>query len=516
MSDTKKKILKGYKQIGKRFIPPMMTLGVFNEVSWINEILPELIWFGFLNEKFGVRKGIDLGCKISKEAAEIFDKKEPNNFSFLSSYKFLSEAQKNDVIESLAKNNILESLRYGLNTFYDLFPNFPLKFLFSESPRKVTEYDISDFKEFIAPYFDRRNKPAMLIQANAEYILAICGRVFYSEQVGAPDLELIVKRFGSDEEKKASSHVRAYVNFYYGSQKELLTNQWSKYFWDRCFQMEPLILELPVLNEEELNELGDFEQSLIKYMHLLDCGYIERFNKIPKDLSKSENFEIICALLTRQVSIGKRLARNPDILDYHVGTILLRALIDNHITIAWILKDYEDRIRKYILYGLGQEKLYLEHLENVKDEDDDNKDVSKIIDANENWINGQRYSFLTEINVGSWSGLSTREMAEQADCSDLYKFAYTPFSASTHSMWNHVGKYNVTYSDNPLHKYCLIPHDYEMEPRVDILLNSAKYIHKSFSAFDEHFKITCETQSPYNYWLEKIKSKTVNNSHDEA
>jgi len=83
-------------------------------------------------------------------------------------------------------------------------------------------------------------------------------------------------------------------------------------------------------------------------------------------------------------------------------------------------------------------------------------------------------------------------------------------------MWNYVGKYNVTYSDNPLHKYCLIPQDYEMEPRVDILLNSAKYIHKSFSAFDEHFQITCETQSPYNFWLEKIKSKTVNNSKNKA
>ena len=195
---------------------------------------------------------------------------------------------------------------------------------------------------------------------------------------------------------------------------------------------------------------------------------------------------------------------------------MLRALIDNHITIAWIFKDYEDRIRKYILYGLGQEKLYLEHLKNVENKNDDNNDVSKIIDANEDWINGQRYSFLTEINVGSWSGLSTREMAEQADCSDLYKFAYTPFSASTHSMWNHVGKYNVTYSDNPLHKYCLVPTDYEIEPRVDILLNSAKYIQKSFSAFDNYFKIVCETQSPYNFWLEKIKSRTSDNLQDKA
>jgi len=508
MSKSERKILEGYKQVGKRFIPPMLSIGEFRGVSWITEILPELIWFGILNEKLGIRKGIDVGSKIAKNANGIYNKKEPTNFAFLSSYKFLDEPQKKIMLNELSNENILESLRYALSTFYDLFPEFPLDFLFDTPPQNITIHDILNFKETLARYFNRRDKAAMLIQANVEYILAICGRVFYSEKIGVPNLEAIVKEFGSEEEKKASSHVRAYVNSAFGSQKELLTNHWSKYFWNRCFQMEPLLIELPKFNDDDFKELRSFERSLTKYLHILDCGYIERFNKIPKDLSKSENFEIICALLVRQVSIGKRLARNPDILDYHVGTILLRALIDNHITIAWIFKDYEDRIQKYILHGLGQEKLYLEHLEKTKDTDNIAQDVSKIINANENWINSQRYSFLTEVNVGSWSGLPTRVMANQADCTDLYNFAYTPFSASTHSMWNHVGKYNVTTSENPLHKYCLIPTDYEMEPRIDVLLNSAKYIQKSFSAFDGYFNITCETKGPYNYWLDEIEKNT--------
>lgn len=55
-----------------------------------------------------------------------------------------------------------------------------------------------------------------------------------------------------------------------------------------------------------------------------------------------------------------------------------------------------------------------------------------------------------------------------------------------------------------------------MELRVDILLNSAKYIQKSFSAFDKYFQITCETQNPYNFWLEEIESNKSKNINDKA
>ena len=100
------KILENHKQVGKKFIPPMIhSAGVLEEVSWVNEILPELIWFGVINDRLGVKKGTDVGSKLCKIAKKIYNKKEPRNFSYMSSYSFLDDAQQRALIKNLRKPN---------------------------------------------------------------------------------------------------------------------------------------------------------------------------------------------------------------------------------------------------------------------------------------------------------------------------------------------------------------------------------------------------------------------------
>jgi hypothetical protein len=40
-----------------------------------------------------------------------------------------------------------------------------------------------------------------------------------------------------------------------------------------------------------------------------------------------------------------------------MAPIILRAMVDLYITLSWIFKDPLERSKKYIAYGLGQEKL---------------------------------------------------------------------------------------------------------------------------------------------------------------
>jgi hypothetical protein len=53
------KILKDHKRIGKRFVPPLMQLGI-EEVNYINELLPEIIWMGLVFDRIDYRAGINL------------------------------------------------------------------------------------------------------------------------------------------------------------------------------------------------------------------------------------------------------------------------------------------------------------------------------------------------------------------------------------------------------------------------------------------------------------------------
>jgi Family of unknown function (DUF5677) len=178
----------------------------------------------------------------------------------------------------------------------------------------------------------------------------------------------------------------------------------------------------------------------------VDCAREElkqRWSSWQVDLTRNEVHEVIGAIVARQVTLATQIAQSPSIWNGHIAPLVLRAMADVYITIAWILKDPDDRARKFILYGLGQEKLQLEHRKAQIAGREPTLEEQLMIEASEAWINSQRFTFLTEVSLGSWSGLSTRDMAEQAGCLDFYNYVYVPFSPCSHSMWHHISRYNL-------------------------------------------------------------------------
>lgn len=236
------------------------------------------------------------------------------------------------------------------------------------------------------------------------------------------------------------------------------------------------------------------------YCSVVQTALDERWEKLPIELSESEGFEVIGGLMARQATLTIQLAQNPGIWNGHIAPLILRSMTDAHITLAWILSgDFQERSRKYILYGLGQEKKLIEHLKNEA-----NPDMDDLIELKEKWLESQRYPFLTEVNLGSWSGSNTRQMAQEADCETLYKFAYEPFSSVAHNMWQHICLYNLKECQNPLHKFHRVPTIAKVPLDEDFVFRSAKYISKAFQAVDDKFSLTIESMSPMDWYIEKI------------
>lgn len=205
------------------------------------------------------------------------------------------------------------------------------------------------------------------------------------------------------------------------------------------------------------------------------------------DLQMPEVFSVLTALLARQATLAIGFISAPQIWNSHSAPLFLRAMADVHITLSWILLDPKMRVREYIDHGLGQAKLELEHrkkqLESV---DESSKEgLSRIIKANEAWINAQRWHFLVEVNIGAWSGKTTRQMAEEAGIIDFYNYVYIPFTQCAHSTWYHVGRYNSGPSESPLARQLWNPGVPELAPDLWNLSLAAKYLDKSFNIFDE-------------------------------
>src|SRR5579864_1842229 len=74
-----------------------------------------------------------------------------------------------------------------------------------------------------------------------------------------------------------------------------------------------------------------------------------RLNLWPVDFSRNEVHEVIGALLARQVTLAVQLASIPVVWNGHTAPLVLRAMADVYISIAWILKDPLIRSQKFVL-----------------------------------------------------------------------------------------------------------------------------------------------------------------------
>jgi hypothetical protein len=188
----------------------------------------------------------------------------------------------------------------------------------------------------------------------------------------------------------------------------------------------------------------------------------------------------------------------------NMAPLVLRCMTDAFLTLAWILDDPPERSKKYVQYGLGQEKLLIEHFEEELKENPDGGDVSllrEMVEFKKAWLNSQQATWATEVNIGYWSGISTRDMAKETGRESMYKFAYTPFSGAAHNMWQHLGIYNVEYCVNPLHKSHLVPVVSEAPWHPDFMYRSAKYLTQTFELFDEKMQISCDVSLPIDFFL---------------
>jgi hypothetical protein len=210
--------------------------------------------------------------------------------------------------------------------------------------------------------------------------------------------------------------------------------------------------------------------------------------------------EVLGGLMARQVTLATQLAQAPSIWNGHIAPIILRSMADVYITFAWIWGDVEKRCAMYVSYGLGQLKLQLEHLKAHVAEQGRDPSMDPLIKTFQERLDAERIHAFVEVNIGNWSGTDMRSMAVEANCLDLYRFAYSPFSRATHSMWPHISQYNLKPCINPLHRMHRVPTDEEWPLDVDYLYRAAKYVDKTMRLFDGKTGLEPNTESSFR-WL---------------
>lgn len=467
-------VLKGHKKVGTRYLPPFMTYPKFETISWARDMLPELLWLALLSNQQGYRVAVQNAIQLSDIMNTVVEGPRKGGFNLASDFDEVLQGERDEVMSKI-DGGLRNSLDSCVGLIAKFYPEFPMKWLVSEKWMEETSVGLDgleQIKNAIRKCGDRRSKPAMECQVLAFVMEGIAVKLKMNSGI-ANDLNLISEYPGSGESRKMAAHVRAALNAYLGHRKK--TRAWPNYFLRHSFEISPCEYHSKsedfeksnpdVIDAEEtesavipvVNKIFEFGE---QFENMAQTELQNMWNDARVDLANPTRHDVIIGLLARNLQLACDVVQNPGLWIMPISTILLRCMIETQIRLTWLIKCGNDTdFKDYVEYGLGQEKLYVEHLKRLSVEDrPDKKEIIEDIELREKWIRAQRSTFLLPVDIGGGNkGKDLRVMADEAGILDMHRLAYSPLSSAVHGHWNTIAGLNLTPCWNPLHGLHWLP-----------------------------------------------------------
>lgn len=242
-----------------------------------------------------------------------------------------------------------------------------------------------------------------------------------------------------------------------------------------------------------------------RYAGALEREIMERAALHTPDLGNPLPDEVRFGLLARQTRFTAAVTRDAMLWSEDLGRVFARSIIETYVTMAWLVKnaqqsDYE----AFVEYGLGQEKLLIEHLR-ARNGGREGTDDAAALSERELWLSQFQYAYLTSVNVGQWSSKNVREMSAAVGEKELYDFAYVPFSSEVHGMWNAIAHANLRRCEEPLHRFHLVP-DLQPSPlTIHAPLLVAEIMDRTYRAWESSTTLEPLRRTVFNDFRDEIE-----------
>ena len=247
---SKKRVLSNHKKVGKRYIPPFVyrlsDRGIaLQPTKWLDNILPEILWIGLLNERYGIEDGTELALTFAQTYLTVLNSDEKKMFISTATYSELSPVHRNGIVKELKASKNLIRMKRALDFLITLYPKCPLHFLYDQEQPELKNFEdnLHEFQEIVAGFIDRRSKPAMLMQSTAVYIGLVTKVLNIQSDNNLTNLQAMTDYPNTDESRRFASNVRATVSSFFMHDYPEDGSSWAKYFWSQGIKMVPCDLK---------------------------------------------------------------------------------------------------------------------------------------------------------------------------------------------------------------------------------------------------------------------------------
>lgn len=204
---------------------------MLREQSYVNDMLPELIWLGLIHDRRGYRFGARV-LETIVEVSKAWPKSdESSNLALQSAYRVLTPGQKSELVDALTAADLLEEVREAVAPLVLLYDGFALSFVGPPSTVVSREALVHRITDCVRNHLDKYETPGIVLHGAMLLTRLIAGTIKFASHIEIPDFNAVVERPKSEEAKRAASFMRASAMSELGMLK--LSSSWPKHFWNR-------------------------------------------------------------------------------------------------------------------------------------------------------------------------------------------------------------------------------------------------------------------------------------------
>ena len=475
-------VLDSYVKKGNIFVNPLDAIigNKLNKTDYLDDVLPNITWIAILFKKEGLEKTRKILDNLFKVIDEINNHSNINGF--LCNFRLLSSENWNKIKENL-DSDVLDTLRSDLAIIVYLYPRCPLIHLYEQEWLDSHPIDKEPTLKEIIKIFDELNYKLSFLSTISIGLLITSqikrGRlVIRKEHLANFDLDYLINNWDSEEAKKIRPSFRATIQMLIDN-TEKVRSYWANYFWKRGFEISDCNIIFEIYKKEIEKNKQNFEKNedyskkiaeiISSIAELLDSIYSNLFKNYTYDSKELYRDEVLLGLFNRQFKLLKNIILDIGLWKEEIGRILLRSALDSYFLLIYFkTKATVDEVGKYIDYGLGKEKLLIEHLKQNAKTDSHKKFFEKIAKEFDESLERDINTMFLNVNIGDWKDFSYRDLAIKIDKKGMYDYIYTPLSEVIHGGWASIRKHSLRPCYNPLHKRHKIPNTSQM--RYDTLI----------------------------------------------
>lgn len=241
---SNKKVLSDHKMVKKKLIPPMLQEKPgydikHIDVSYIDRVLPEIIWQAFLNDKLGVTKGSQISLELLKEIQSILGVDKCKLFCFISNFELLTKSQIDSLNSVLFLNEGFKEIKEAILPFIKVFPDCPLNVLYHEKIPKFNDDDLNYVKSIISSILDKTSVVSTHSLSNTFYYAFQLERIKVHKESSLLKLQEIQFYPDTEISLMVAGSLRASINMFFRDEFIIADGKWRNYFWNRAHQIEP-------------------------------------------------------------------------------------------------------------------------------------------------------------------------------------------------------------------------------------------------------------------------------------